>query len=1251
MEVDTNNLPSLKIGTFNANGLGDKTKRREVINWLKGKGNDLILLQETHSTEFSEPGWISELGKNVYFNNGSSNALGTAFLIMNRNLKVIRHKIIEGGRLSFLEVEYENIPYCIVNVYAPNNDNVDLLEKMASEVFGRQRDDFLILGGDWNTVLNNSLDKVGGSLAHGNKKCQSFLNSLMAEVGLFDPFRLEYPTDKKFTHFNKKCKTGTRLDFFLVDNNVINLPVCSSSVTHGFRSDHSYVELSLQGNKIDRGRGYWKLNNSLLEIPEFCDDVCRTIDSTLGSDFDSWGGAWDVIKFKIKDVAILYGKKRKNEFREKKSRLEEKISKLQNKLTRSAGDSNSLVMTELQESRQQLDNLTRSEIQGIITRARLQWVEEGERSTRYFLGLEKSSAKKKALTNLVSDSGEILTTQSGISRHVVAFYQSLFSSRDPHKTDIKTYLEGSNLDRIDSETKEFLDRPISIEELTGVVGALKGNKSPGWDGLTSEFYKKFWDKIKSTLMKVLEESYEKMKLPPSMRIGVITLIPKPKPPPELKSLKNWRPITLLNTDYKIFTHVIKNRLMQTLPDLISNAQSGFRPGRSTSDNLIMMYLVLEYFNNNPEEEGIIMQIDYEKAFDSIEHEYLYETLKEMGFGERIINLVKIAFTDCISYANVNGHLSDPIYLRRGVHQGSPLSPVLFLFIAQTFTKNVERNENIVGLTIEGVEILQSLFADDTDQFLKASPLVISEVFRELDRFGDVSGCRCNKSKTKCILLGSARYRESLKADLRESYGQGFVPDEGVFSALGVQFTNSNTEDLITLNYNAKISKLEGIIKLWSRRSLTLFGRLTLIKTLLISQIVYLIVPLPRPPQQIVNKINKILHQFIWNCGTEKLSRMLVEKPKSIGGLDMINFDKFYTSLKLKSIGKILNDTFRHPWKSITVAQLKYPEYKLLCIEGNLAKPGCKFAKDLIQCSRHWIETTAKVNVKTYDEIVWGNRRVSGRQNHLWSYYLINQGILHLSQFTESGVVLSYERLVSKHQLDPALFSKIDYLPIKTAIRYFDTPSDPLKSLNNVDPKSSLSAILKISPLRHNQSKVIRSSMISFEDFPPKQVCAWEAVLSEHSPGNETDWGRTFNFLYGSVKNFKLIQHQYKLLLRIATSGYMRHKMKISPSPECYQCGSSPNPTYSIETLEHIYLKCPISIKFRQEMANWIREELDPSFSENSNPHITLLNDSRTIRQILIISNWYTNSAYQNRKSLNWSEFRSTTEYYLSLESH
>ena len=148
----------------------------------------------------------------------------------------------------------------------------------------------------------------------------------------------------------------------------------------------------------------------------------------------------------------------------------------------------------------------------------------------------------------------------------------------------------------------------------------------------------------------------------------------------------------------------------------------------------------------------------------------------MGIGDYVIELIKVAFTGCMSYANINGYLSKPIYLMRGLHQGSPLSPILFLMIAQVFSNKLKISHDIL-----------SLFADDTDIFLQATSQTVEAVIRELNNFGYHSGCNPNVAKTCCIPLGNAKNNDNLLQDIRIKYGDNFIKHS--FSALGVAFRN------------------------------------------------------------------------------------------------------------------------------------------------------------------------------------------------------------------------------------------------------------------------------------------------------------------------------------------------------------------------------------------------------------------------------------------------------------------------------
>ena len=274
-----------------------------------------------------------------------------------------------------------------------------------------------------------------------------------------------------------------------------------------------------------------------------------------------------------------------------------------------------------------LNSIIDHEVKGVITRSRAKWTEEGERSTKFFFGLEKSNGKKKTINKIISPDKGPLFEQDDICDHVTKFYQNLYRSTVPNIQCMSNYISSSNINLVDNSLSESLDSEITLQELDEVINNLKNNKSPWLDGLTAEFYKEFWVILRTVLYKCYIELIDTGCMSQSQRIGILTLLPKPKTPMELAYIKNWRLITLLNVDYKIFTHVIKNRILKVLPFIISNIQTGFQAGKSTSENLILMCLTLEHFNNYPDQEGLLLQVDFEKAFDSVEHTFLFKTME------------------------------------------------------------------------------------------------------------------------------------------------------------------------------------------------------------------------------------------------------------------------------------------------------------------------------------------------------------------------------------------------------------------------------------------------------------------------------------------------------------------------------------------------------------------------------------------------------------------------------------------------
>ena len=217
-------------------------------------------------------------------------------------------------------------------------------------------------------------------------------------------------------------------------------------------------------------------------------------------------------------------------------------------------------------------------------------------------------------------------------------------------------------------------------------------------------------------------------------------------------MKNWRPLSLLNTDYKILTKALASRLQAVIPELVSPNQTGYIKGRYIGDNIRTIYDIIEFssLKNLP---GMIVMLDFEKAFDSISWQFLFRTLEAFNFGPVFQKWVKIIYETPQCCITNNGFSSTFFPLTKGIHQGCPISALLFLLVAEIMAINIRKNKEIKGITCNHETLTISQLADDTTLFLRDRQS-LAAALTLIDDFGKSSGLRLNKDKCEAFWIGS-----------------------------------------------------------------------------------------------------------------------------------------------------------------------------------------------------------------------------------------------------------------------------------------------------------------------------------------------------------------------------------------------------------------------------------------------------------------------------------------------------------------
>lgn len=361
-------------------------------------------------------------------------------------------------------------------------------------------------------------------------------------------------------------------------------------------------------------------------------------------------------------------------------------------------------------AKEKLKQYELQDLEGVKLRSKARFLEEGEKSSQYFYSLEKKQVNHM-ISSLMKDNEETVTDTYDIIVETRQFYKQLYTAEP---IDIKAQVNMFNtypLPTLPDKERIECDTPLTEGEPQQALSSMENNKSPGIDGLTTNFYKHFWNVFGSELTRVYNYDFSNGTLSSTQRRGVITLLFKKG---DHTRLKNCRPITLLTTDYKILTKALANRLKTLLRLPVHSSQTACTPGSTINGNVCVIRDAINYANevNVP---LAIVSIDQLKAFDQVPHSFLFKTIANFGFGPNFIHWIETIYNSVKSTVKVNGWLPAFIDLERGLRQGCALSMPLYILTAEVMATHIRANASIFGLVTptSKQETKLSQYADDT----------------------------------------------------------------------------------------------------------------------------------------------------------------------------------------------------------------------------------------------------------------------------------------------------------------------------------------------------------------------------------------------------------------------------------------------------------------------------------------------------------------------------------------------------------
>ncbi|GJT91072.1 RNA-directed DNA polymerase, eukaryota [Tanacetum coccineum] len=688
-QPDVKSVGSSSHTVESANNVDDQFSTRSIENIQKKKesGSILEILEEMISVGqtmgFSMEGSIKDMERIIDLK-GADDHETKAEKVSDMEIKSL------WGNTNFDAIVSQSLAnqtrMLIVSVYDPQAVFLKrTLWSYLSSLINRWNGECIILG-DFNEVRHKE-ERWGSTFnVYRARDFNHFITSArLVEVQL---------EGYSYTWAHPSASKMSKLDRFLVSDGFLSLfPHTSAVCLDRHLSDHRPI--LLREFNTDYGATLFRLFHSWFDFQGFDDMITQTWNSINLNDSNA------MVRFKKKLQALKkvirlwignYKRNQMNRTTEIKIKLKD-IDKLLDQL--GANDDLLSVRSELLK---QYHDIHSVETRESIQKAKIKWAVEGDENSKFFHGMINRKRANLAVKGVMID-GEWVDDPSKVKDEFRDYFASRFC--DP---GIRHGVINFNFpNRLNIDQSGELEAPISRDEIRRAVWDCGENKSPGPDGFTFEFFRKFWNIVGPDLCLAVEWFFHHASFPVGCNSSFIALIPKTLNP---KSVGEYRPISLIGSIYKIVTKILANRLSTVIADIISNVQTAFLPNRQILDGPFIINELLARCHHK-KHSAMVFKIDFAKAYDSIRWDYLGDVLKSFGFGVKWCSWIRGILNSSMASILVNGSPTKEFQFHRGLKQGDPLAPYLFIIIMESLHLSFSRV--IEAGIFTGIKIDSSIF--------------------------------------------------------------------------------------------------------------------------------------------------------------------------------------------------------------------------------------------------------------------------------------------------------------------------------------------------------------------------------------------------------------------------------------------------------------------------------------------------------------------------------------------------------------